>query len=135
MVWEMTRISPKEDADRPLVQVQVPDGVGGSKASQLALTGNNAPVMVESGAWWANFVALPARPASVATDAILWIATGNVILRSLSLLPFLWSVLSAIVIGGCLLAVFNLAAQRQFSEPHLVYRVVCLFISVVISFL
>lgn len=131
----MSRINPKDDRDKPFVQVSVPDGVGGSKVSQVALNGNSIPVAVESGAWWMDAIAIPARPVSILTDFAVWLSIPNVVFRLLVEAPMLWSGLGFVMVGGLLLALFSLALQRQFSEPHVFYRVAVLAIATLISFL
>lgn len=129
------KLNPSQNPDKPEVLVNVPDGIGGTKASTIKLSGNNVHGLSEAGWYWSSALAVPARPLEVLADLALWLAVGNGVLRSLVAMPPLWGVALGLCSVGMFLLGLSLAAQYSHSAPHRVYRVALLVLAAVVSFL
>jgi hypothetical protein len=129
------KLNPSQNPDKPEVLVNVPDGIGGTKASTIKLSGNNVHGVSEAGWYWSSALAVPARPLEMMADAALWLAVGNGLIRFLIVMPPLWSVLVALCSIGLFILALSLAAQYSQSAPHRVYRVALVVLALVLSYL
>lgn len=128
------RLNPAVNPDKPEVLVNVPDGIGGTKASTIKLSGNSVHGVSEAGWYWSSAFAIPARPLEVLADVALWLSIGNGLIRCIVAMPLMWSALAAVCSLGLFLIGLTLTAQYSHTSPHRFYRVTLLVLAIVISF-